>query len=528
MTHIEPVETESGKVAGRRSDGLAVFLGIPYAAPPVGPLRLRPPQPVPPWPGVRDAMSYGPDAPQRAPVAALYEGLDDGGLPPQSEDCLSLNIWTPGCDSARRPVMVWIHGGGYTSGGARRPVYDGTALARGGGLVFVSINYRLGILGLASHPELADEQTGDFANWCLLDQIAALEWIRRNIERFGGDPAQVTVFGESAGGGAVSLLMLAPRARGLFQRAIVQSSSPRPASLDQGALAVEELCKAVGCRPRELRRVEVAKLLDAQPSWARTAGAGLTAPRPVLEGRSLPHGPFELANAGGTREIDLLIGSNRDEVKLFLRTDPARQSMDEPELRRRLDRLLRGAPEEPDALIETYRTARRARGESLHPWELFCALISDRMMRVPALQLLERHTRAGGRGFSYLVTWESPLHDLGACHAIELPLVFGTLGAPGIDRFTGSGPQAAELSGLMGRAWTAFARGEDPGVPGLGDWPAYAEKSRPTMVFGPSPGCENAPREPERAAWGNLLGGDSTAHRVAGSRVPSSSAPGSR
>jgi len=243
-----------------------------------------------------------------------------------------------------------------------------------------------------------------------------------------------------------------------------------------------------------------------QPRWAQTAGLGLTAPRPVLDGCTLPRGPAHPESARSTREFELLIGSNRDEAKLFLSADPARGILDESRVRRRLSRLLREAPEDPDALIEIYRAARRTRGESTHPWELYRALISDRMIRVSALQFLEAHVRAGGRGFSFLVTWESPLSKLGSCHAIELPLVFGTLEVPGIDRFMGSGPEAEQLGEAFRESWTSFARGEGPGAPALGTWPPYEPEGRATLIFGPGVGSENAPREPERAAWADLLG----------------------
>src|SRR4051794_6904472 len=269
------VETASGRVAGVVEDGLAVFKGIPFATPPVGPLRFRPPQPVTPWSDVRPADEWGKWAPQPpAPAGGGIGGEEIG----QDEDCLTLNVWTPATDDARRPVMVWIHGGAFLNGAGSGLLYRGDRLARRGNVVIVTINYRLGALGFAAHPGLTDADTGYRANWGLLDQVAALRWVQENIAGFGGDPANVTVFGESAGAMSVSTLMGMPLAQGCFAKAIAQSGGPVGVMFENGAEATEDLVRTLGFGPGEvdrLRDVPVDALIGAQITVsASRMGAG--------------------------------------------------------------------------------------------------------------------------------------------------------------------------------------------------------------------------------------------------------------
>jgi para-nitrobenzyl esterase len=471
------VETQAGKLMGETCSGpgrdLVRFRGIPYAAPPVGNRRFRPPAAPEPWPGVRTASSFGPDAPQPPSPIAL---LDEGGAE-QSEDCLTLNVWTPALDGARRPVMVWIHGGGFTNGSANRALYDGSALAAHGDVVVVTLNYRLGLLGLLTHPSLADEATGMLGGWGVLDQIAALGWVREHIERFGGDPERVTLFGESAGGASVAALTTTPLARGLFCRAMVQSASPLPATLEQSIEAAEGLCAELGLPADDverLRGVDVARLLEATPRWREIQSRGRTAPRPARDGQLLPLWPDEAIAAGLTRGVELVVGSTRDEYKLFAIADPQRGSLDEAGLLRRVTRQTGDDEARSRHVIETYRSARVERGESTTPWELWCAIATDSLIRVPALRYLEQHTASGEVGYAYVVTWESPNRTLGACHAIELPFCFGTLNtAPGMHAFCGKGPEADRLMECMCGSWLAFAQGRGPGTAAIGAWPAY-------------------------------------------------------
>ena len=500
MTPI--VETGCGKVRGTSEGGLEVFRGIPYAAPPLGERRLRPPAAPEPWGGARDATEFGPAAIQPEGDLIARDPL------PQSEDCLTLNVWTPRADAARRPVLFWIHGGGFTTGSSAQSLYDGAALARRGDLVVVSINYRLGLLGLLTHPSLEDPETGVTGNWGLLDQIAALEWVRDNVERFGGDPNAVTIFGESAGGASVGALVIAPGARGLFRRGVIQSASPQPAAPETGHGAAEAVFEALGCDAGDLaalRRAEIPALLEVQPRWRDLASRGRTAPRPVIDGKVLPDWPEAAIDAGRSARLDLMIGSNRDETKLFALRDPARGRLTEERMSRRVGSLVPQAGISlVDALIATYRRAREARGEPTDPWELWNAISTDGRIRVPALDFAARHAGSGAAAFAYLVTWESPAQggSLGACHGVELPFLFGTLdSAPGMRRFGGEGPQADAFGERVMDAWLAFARDGSPETEALGPWPRYDAARRATMILGRSGGVEDAPYEPERSAW---------------------------
>ena len=500
---MSEVETNVGRLAGIGEAGLCVFRGIPYASPPVGELRLRAPRPATPWTGVRNATAFGPAAPQNPPVGSLT-----GEVPlPHDEDCLTLNVWTPATDGARRPVLVWIHGGGFTSGSGSEPLYSGAALARRGDVVVVTINYRLGVLGFLAHPGLADEEfAGAQGNWGLLDQAAALGWVRDNIGAFGGDPANVTVFGESAGSMSVCDLMALPSAAGLFHRAIAQSGPPSATTMDRAEEHAAKLMAELGCAdPAQLRAVPVEALLSAQQGVLSPRAGGGLALVPVTDGASLPTDPARAFASGTAARIPLLIGTNRDEAKLFMVADPKNRDPDEDVLLRRIDRAFgaSGIKLSPQRAIDAYRAARRARGESTTPRVLWSAIESDRMFRIGSVRAATAHARLQPATYAYLFTWESPgmRGALGACHALEIPFVLGNLDAPAMDRFAGSGPAATALSEQMMDAWLAFARGGDPAHAGLPDWPAYEESARSTMVFGAETRLEHAPMDAERAFW---------------------------
>jgi para-nitrobenzyl esterase len=503
------VDTNAGKVEGLVENGLHVLRGIPYAAPPVGALRLRGPVAVEPWTGVRPAREFGRWAPQ-APPATTLSGQMPGA---QAEDCLSLNVWTPGTDGAR-PVMVWIHGGGFLNGSGASGLYDGSRLAARGDVVVVTINYRLGILGFLAHRDLsdprpADEGGGAAGNWGLLDQVAALRWVRDNIVAFGGDPTNVTVFGESAGGMSVADLLAMPAARGLFRRAIVQSGPPNATTIERAEEVTAKLVAELGAgSPAALRDVPTQKLLDAQAALVaerRAAGLPLV---PVVDGTSLPTAPLRALTDGVAAGIDVMIGTNRDEAKMFMVADPANRDPDEGVLRRRIEAIFSANDVElsPDELIEGYRSARTARGEPADPRELWSAIETDRMFRIGSVRAAEAQA-AHGRAFMYLFTWESPAMRgaLGSCHALEIPFVFATLAAPGIDAFAGSGPDAQRLSEQMMDAWLAFARTGDPNHDGAAEhWPSYDAERRATMVFGAATRVEDAPYDAERVLWSGV------------------------
>jgi para-nitrobenzyl esterase len=462
-----------------------------------------------PWHDTHDASKFGPIAPQAAAVAGITSPSDPGAADPQSEDCLSLNVWTPDLPEAAsvapgvgRPVMVWIHGGGFTSGSGSVFLYRGGALVRNGQVVVVTINYRLGALGFLGHRGLAAGD-GLMGNWGLHDQVAALAWVRDNIAVFGGDPSNVTVFGESAGGFSIAALLGAPAARGLFRRAIVQSGGAHVHTVEEAERAAERLAEVLGvarCDRASLERVPAAELVAA------TAHLGQRRPEPglvplpflpVIDGRFLPLHPLDAIAAGATAGIDLLIGTNRDELTLFGLGNPALLALDDAGVLRWVENA---APDVPGAaLVEAYREARAHRDETVTPTALWVAVGTDIVFRWPSLQLAAAHGAWGGRTFVYLFTWESPAFDglLGSCHALDLPFVFGAVHVPAVQLFSGGGPGAETLSRQMQGAWLAFAREGNPSHEGIGEWHRWNPAVRSTMIFGSQSGVADAPRNDE-------------------------------
>lgn len=493
---LEAVHTTGGRVEGvLREDHLA-FYGIPYAACATGPLRFRPPQPAPPWGGVRRAHEIGFAAPQTPHV---IQGFAASGL--QDEDCLNLNVFTPAADGARRPVLFWIHGGGFTHGAGYEPLYDGGPFASRHDVVVVTINYRLGALGFLSIPE-----AGFGPNQGLLDQVAALKWVQANIETFGGDPANVTIFGESAGSASVAALLAMPPARGLFNRAILQSGVGRASPPEVAARSADALLEALG-----LSRAQAAALADlpaAQIVAAQAAvqkrGLGFG---PVRDPATLPEEPMKVVRAGGASETAVLIGSNRDEVKLFNAAAP-RPPLDESGLLAAVRAALPRADEaQAAALVETYRASRSARGLPAGTLDILDAVQSDLRFRIPSIRLASAQRAVQPNTYLYLFTHASPARRgaLGACHALEMPFVFGTFGAPTQERFAGTGPEVERLSAEMNAAWAAFARTGDPATEGLA-WPAFDPDRRTTMVFDTAgSGAQDDPFGEERAAIEALL-----------------------
>ena len=493
------VDTTAGRVAGVEEDGLAVFRGVPFARPPVGRWRFRPPQPVEPWAGVRQATEFGPWAPQDN--TALTDVFGGAELP-KEEDCLTLNVWTPAADGARRPVMVWIHGGAFVTGSGSLVLYRGHSLARHGDVVVVTINYRLGVLGFAAHPDLLDEETGLSANWGILDQIAALEWVRDNIAGFGGDPGAVTVFGESAGAMSVSTLLGMPRAAGLFHRAIAQSGGPVGVAFDAGARTTAMVAETLGLdgAVAGLRDVPVERILAAQATIASTVTIGGGLPFvPVIDGTAIPQPPLVGIHGGVSAGVSVLAGTNREEMTFFAIGDRKAFALDDSGLRRRVERHLGADAAEA---IETYAKSRTDAGLPATPSDIWFALQSDLVFRIPCTRMLQIQAAHQPQTYGYLFTWPSPAIGgvLRSCHALELPFVFDTLDLPGSATFAGDGPDAHRLSRRLQAAWLAFVRTGDPTTEDLGPWPAYGT-ARTTMVIDADCGTVDAPMEPERAFW---------------------------
>jgi para-nitrobenzyl esterase len=502
-TTTAPVaETTTGRVQGSSEGGVAVFRGVPYAAPSGGANRFRPPQPPASWTGVRDATRFGHIAPQNpSPLEAMFGGT----RPPISEDCLFLNVWTPGPDDARRPVMVWIHGGAFVTGSGSTPWYDGTSFAARGDVVCVTINYRLGALGFLHLADLGGEAYASSGNLGLLDQVAALTWVRDNIEAFGGDPTNVTVFGESAGAMSIGALLGMPAARGLFSRAIPQSGAANHVSSRDTATGVAlDLLDAVGLDRTQvdrLRDLPVEALLAAQLKVAAQRGFGRLPHQPVVDGTVLPESPLDAVTNGSAAGVDLLLGTNVDEMRLFTALDPAITSIDEPALLTRADEVF--GPGAGAAAIETYRGARPGSGAA----EVWTAVLSDQVFRVPAVRLAERQS-AHAPVHLYLFTWATPAFGgaLGSCHALEIPFVFNVLDAPGVSVFTGEATASArQLALAMHDTWTTFARTGDPNGAGLPPWPPFTPGQRATMVLGEHSTVEEDPAAAELAHWASVL-----------------------
>jgi para-nitrobenzyl esterase len=492
------VETSFGKLRGVPRGKHIAFLGVPYARPPVGDLRFMAPQPPVPWTGVRDALAFASSAPQD-PLSA--PGFRASG--PESEDCLYLNIYTPAADGGRRPVLFWIHGGGFSHGSGAQPSYDGGPLVERGDVVVVTINYRLGALGYLFLGDHGGADWGAATNAGQLDQIAALRWVRDNIGAFGGDAGQVTIFGESAGSVAVCTLLAMPDARGLFGKAIAQSGTAnRLASTDNAAATTKRYLRTLGiddADPGKLRSASVEALLRAQGPRGPLS--------PIVDGRTLPQRPISAVREGVAKDIPLMVGTNRDEQKLYVPVP--RAEIDDAELERQVrEQLPRGAAAGAAEVIAVYRKSRAARGLPSTSNDIADAVATASRFRIPATRLCEAQGVHQPRTFLYQFDWESPARRgaLGACHGVEIPFVFGTVGKTGNDRFTGTGPAADELARQMMDAWLGFAKRGEPGHEGIGPWPAYDMRERQTMVFGPRCGAQAAPFEEERAVWDSLLG----------------------
>jgi para-nitrobenzyl esterase len=492
---MNPVEmpvitTAAGAIRGRLEGDVAVFRGIPFAQPPVGEARFAAPRPVHRWNGVREAFAFGPPPPQEpmGPEPTAPRDQPDNG------DWLTVNVWTPAPDpAARRPVMVWIYGGAYKFGSADDPAYDGGRIAHDGGVVVVTLNYRVGVEGFA-------RIEGAPANRGLLDQVAALQWVRENIAAFGGDPEQITLFGESAGAGCIAALMAMPRARGLFRRAIAQSM---PGTYFSDALAADiaaSLAGGLGLRPT------VQDLSAVDPGKLPAAGAALTAVMrahadrwgpvahtptlysPVVDGDTLPTDPWRALAGGAAREVDLIVGHNRDEYRLFLALAGQLGQITDDQAAQAL-RLFGPGPDAERAYRAAYPEV---------PAERLCELVqSDWLFRMPSLHLAEAHAAGGGRAHVYELTWPAPARGgfLGACHGLDVPLVFGNADGFGSDLLGPTPPaEARTLSARVRWAWTAFATIGDPG------WPDY-DAERLVQVFDAHSAVAPYPEEASRLLW---------------------------
>jgi para-nitrobenzyl esterase len=499
--------TANGRLEGTERNGVIRFAGVPFAAPPVGPLRFRPPRPAADWEGVRPATSFG-DISLQGP--SMIEAAFGAQPEPASEDCLYLNVYTPALDGRARPVMVWIHGGAFVMGSGSSPLYDGSTFVQRGDVVVVTLNYRLAELGF-SYLEHLDPDYAGSANCGILDQVAALEWVRDNIGAFGGDPDKVTIFGESAGGMSVGALLATPRARGLFHRAILQSGAAHNVvDPEHAQAATDDFMRHVGASGvAELAALPAERLLEARAAMVMAAMndveavvAGERSPigmpwQPVHDGSVIPAPAIDAIRSGSAAGIALLVGTTLDEWKLFALLDQT--PLDDDLLLARANAVT-GAG---DRFVAAYR--------ALHPdlgtKALFGEMANDHVFRVPAIRLAEAH---GGRGdpvFMYRFSWPSRAFggSLGACHALELPFVFHQVANPRMALFLGDGDPPVALADRMQDAWIAFARSGNPGHGDLPHWPPYDTVRRATMDFNDSCRVLDDPGSAERLLWDSLL-----------------------
>jgi para-nitrobenzyl esterase len=495
MNRMNPVvKTRAGEVRGHITQGVSAFKGVPYAAPPFGVNRLRPPQPVRPWRGVREALAYGPKTPQPPyppPIDVLIPELTVPG-----EDCLTLNIWSRDLGSVGQPVMVWIPGGlfEYHATGAS-PWYDGSRFARDG-VVCVTINYRVGAegflyLGAAN------------ANRGLLDQVAALEWVQENIAAFGGDPDNVTIFGESAGAMSVGTLLAMPRATGLFRHAIAQSGAAHNVSSvgtaqriahrlaeKLGIVATREAIAAVGLDRLLAAQAELRADLIGHPDpegWGAEVVATMLPWQPAVDGEVVPAPPIDRVVAGAGAGIDLMVGTNLDENRLFLVPGGAIDQVTDAALAAAVAAY--GLP--VDVTVAAYREAHPGASAG----DVLAAIQTDWYWRIPAIRLADAHVTQGSATYMYEFAWRSPQFEgrLGACHGAEIPFVFDTLGS-GTELLWGPAPPQ-RLADVMHAAWVAFAASGDCG------WPRYDLRRRATMRFDTTSAVVEDPRSAERARW---------------------------
>jgi para-nitrobenzyl esterase len=478
MTATEDLvaRTKAGDLRGAVENGITVFRGVPYAAAPVGELRFSPPQPVPPWRGVRDATRDGPIAPQgRSRLAHVMGDFER----PQSEDCLTLDIWTPAPDSQKRPVLVWIHGGAFASGSGSLSWYSGERFAANGDVVVVSINYRLGALGFLCLPGVSDGNLG------LLDQIAALRFVRDNIAGFGGDPDNVTVVGQSAGAASIAILMTMPQAGGLFRRAILQSTpfGRMSRTLDDAHRIGRRLLEVLGLGPEEagkLKSLPFARFVTAQSEVARLEKkfADALAPFwPVIDGKVFPREVAPALKAGAGAEIDTMIGTTREEMAAFYCIDGDIAKADDAAIEGVFASVF---PSGHRPYSDEIRRMRASRTNAA----LLGDLMTDAMFRIGSLRMAESRADQGRPAYVYQFDWQSPA-GFESCHCLEIPFVFNNL-ANWTDSPMLKGAKPAEAEGLaaaMHGAWIAFARTGRPDHPRLPAWPPYRREDRITMRF---------------------------------------------
>lgn len=499
------VDTTSGKVRGATREGIHSFKGIPYGASTGGKNRWLPPQPVQAWQGVRDALDYGPRAPQNERPATEPHLAWIRDTRPFSEDCLVINVFTPGLgnqgNNRKRPVLVYIHGGGFISGASSAPGLDGHNFAKAGDVVLVSLNHRLNVFGHLSLVESNDARYADAGNAGMLDVIAALQWVKQNIAQFGGDPENISISGQSGGASKVAVLMAMPQAKGLFHKAIIQSASSllRMATPEAAARNTHHLMAQLGIEPRNINAlldVPAATLLQAMPKAVAAAGR-VDNYRPVVDGRSLPTHPFDPAAPAPSAHVPLMIGSCEDEMTFPYSQARENFSYTAEQALARVKGFVQVDDAKARALMDLYRQSR----PNATPSDLWVAISTDHQYRRNGIRASELKSAQGqAPSWHYLFTWKTPVLNglLKSPHTICIPFSFGNVDiAEGI---TGKGADRYILQNQMMGAWHAFMKTGNPNHAGLPQWQPYDVKDHPTMIFDNTCRVVNDPAREERIA----------------------------
>jgi len=497
-------ETSAGKVRGVIVDDIRIFKGIPYGGSPTGKNRFMPPTKPSKWSGVRDALAYGPTAPQSVnPNAA-----PNPNLPAQGEDCLVLNVYTPSLNGGKnRPVMVWLHGGGFSTGSGSDPRLHGANLAHSGDVVVVGINHRLGVLGQTYLGEALGAEFATSGSVGIQDILLSLQWVRENIGHFGGDPNLVTIFGQSGGGRKVATLMSMPSAKGLFHRAIVESGAVLRLTTQEDAIKTTGLLLAqLGLKAgdaRQLQNVPFEKLVAANDAVYKKftmREPGMTENSPLVDGRIIPGHPWDPAAPEVSARIPLLIGSTHTEETLYDRPTPDKLALNEAGLRGRVAKRL--GIDDPTGVIAAYRKD----NPEATPWDLYILIATDHPRGTYARELARRKVVQGGAPvYFYRFDFETPEGGghMRSPHAVEVPFVFENIKVAG--KLIAQMPEAFALSEKIAAAWVSFARTGNPNVPVLPRWPAYSVEARDTMIFNNENRVEQDPNRASRLAMEHVL-----------------------
>lgn len=492
MAIKEIVETKSGPIKGEKIGGVFRFLGIPYAQPISGKNRFAPPQPVNPWTEVLETTTYKDSSPQQAadptgasPVSPAFE---TPSYVKSGDDCLGLNIWTPENADGSLPVMVWLHGGGWTSGSGSCKIYEGQNLASRGDVIVVTINHRLGASGLTDFSRVLGGEFSNSSNLGVQDMIAALEWVQSNINSFGGNPDLVTIFGESGGGWKVNTLLGVPSAKGLFHRAIVESGPltrfMEPEQADEIANGVLEALGVSKDNPAALYDISFEDLLQAESAVLSNTPMSFQAPGfptgfwPVLDGNLIQEHVYDPTASSSSLDVPLLIGQTGTEFTLFMLRDQAAYALDEAGLEQRISMTF--GQNNTDAILTSYQRD----FPEYNPSSLWFRVFSDYAMGTLSSEIMDQRTVPGAAPvFAYRFDWMTPIADgkLYSPHTIEIPFAFDNVSTDAGQIMTGGGQEAVALGKTVSSAWVEFAKTGKPSAPGLPDWPVFTKENRESM-----------------------------------------------